>query len=336
MREKKGSGPFFFSRCGTFFEGYRALKKPGQTSVSSVTLTHPVCTLDNRLLLPAGTVLSGETLEALISSSQAIPHQTGSVLRHASVKEDLVHFLNQPPYNIIFADQKQIAEVLDLIDGVDVVVPVLQSLDYFKQHDFNTYHHILVVSALSTLLAKDLVSDYPDRIREGATGPAHDFGKICVPLHILKKADPLTRAERNILKEHTVAGYVLLSYYLKDSQSLAGKVARDHHERKDASGYPRGILLKDPMVEIVTACDIYDALISSRPYRPVPYDNRTALEEITAMAERNEIGWDVVKALVARNRKTKPYYSECSVSHEKRGTPPRDNVYGITASEKND
>jgi HD-GYP domain-containing protein (c-di-GMP phosphodiesterase class II) len=258
------------------------------------------------------------------------------VLRHASVKEDLLHFLNQPPYHVIFADQRHVAEVLDLIDAVEVIVPVLQSLDYFKQHDFNTYRHILVVSALSTLLAKDVVPDYQDRIHEAATGPAHDFGKICVPLHILKKADPLTRSERNILKQHTVAGYVLLTYYFKDSQGLAAKVARDHHERKDASGYPRGISLKDPMVEIVTVCDIYDALISPRPYRPIAYDNRTALEEITAMCERNEIGWEVVKALVARNRKDRPHYSDCLVSREKRGAPPPGNVHGITAEERDD
>jgi len=146
----------------------------------------------------------------------------------------------------------------------------------------------------------------------------------------------LTRTERDILDHHTLAGYVLLSYYKKDPHSLAGRVARDHHERKDASGYPRGILLEDPMVEIVTACDVYDALISPRPYRPIPYDNRTALEEITGMAERNEIGWEAVKALVACNRKTKPHYSECLVSQEKRGSPPKGNVYGLTAAEKDD
>jgi len=299
----------------------------------ALTLLHPICSLDKQVSLPAGTVLSKETLEALISSSDAAP-RSSSVLRHASVKEDLRGFLNQPPYNVIFADQRHVAEVLDLIDGVDVIVPVLQSLDYFRQHDFHTYRHILVVSALSTILAKDLVSDHQDRIHEAATAPSHDFGKICVPLQILKKADPLTRSERNILKQHTVAGYVLLTYYLGDPRSFAAKVARDHHERKNASGYLRGIPLMDPMVEIITVSDVYDALISSRPYRPVPYENRAALEEITRMAERNEVNWEVVKALVAHNRKSKPHYSDCSVSHEKRGAPPSGSVYGVTADEE--
>jgi HD-GYP domain-containing protein (c-di-GMP phosphodiesterase class II) len=145
----------------------------------------------------------------------------------------------------------------------------------------------------------------------------------------LKKTTPLTRREKKIVEHHAAAGYVLLSYYLKDSNDLSAIVARDHHERKDGTGQPRGIRLDDLMVEIVAVSDVYDALISPRPYRPVSYDNRTALEEITGMAERGEIGWDVVKALVAHNRKSKPDFRESSVSGEKRGTPPPGNVHGI-------
>jgi HD-GYP domain-containing protein (c-di-GMP phosphodiesterase class II) len=130
---------------------------------------------------------------------------------------------------------------------------------------------------------------------------------------------------------------VLLSYYYKDLQNLACEVALDHHERRDGSGYPQGILLKDPIVEIIAVSDIYDALIRPRPYRSTAYDNRAALEEITGMAEKNKIGWDVVKALIARNRKSKPHYREITISAEKRGTPPPYNVHGvITEGEKTD
>ena len=302
--------------------------------MSSLTLLHPVRTLDNRLLLAAGTVLSVETLDALISSSRATSHQAYSLLHCGSVKENLPHLLSSPPYQVIFVYHQQIADVMNIMETVHLALPFLQSLEYFKQYDFYPYRHILVVSALSTLLAKDLVSNYQDRIQEAATGPTHDFGKVCVPLNILKKADPLTPTQRSILEHHTAAGYVLLSYYLKDNQNLAARVARDHHERKDGSGYPRGIRLMDPMVEIVAVSDVYDALSSSRPYRPISYDNRTALEEITGMAERNELSCEVVKVLVAHNRKAKPPYSECEVSVEKRGTPPPGNVYGVIAEEK--
>ena len=298
--------------------------------MSTLTLLHPVRTLDNRLLFPAGTVLSSETLDDFISSSGAISHQTNSLLQYGTVKEDLLHLISQLPYQVIFAGQKEITDLMNIMEGVHLALPILQSLDYFRLHDFYTYRHILLVFALSTLLAKDLLPDYQDLIQEAAAGPPHDFGKICVPLSILKKPDPLTCTELSILKQHSAAGFVLLCYYLKDTENLLARVARDHHERKDGSGYPRGIKLMDRMIEIVAVSDVYDALISERPYRPVSYDNRTALEEIVKMAERNEIGWDVVKALVAHNRKDKPHYTEVTVSKEKRGTPPPDNTYGVT------
>jgi HD-GYP domain-containing protein (c-di-GMP phosphodiesterase class II) len=156
---------------------------------------------------------------------------------------------------------------------------------------------------------------------------------MCVPLHILKKKTPLTKMERSFLEHHAAAGYVLLSYYFRNTQHLACKVAFDHHERRDGSGYPRGILLEDSLMEIIAVSDIYDALITLRPYRSRAYDNRTALEEITEMAKQNKIGWDVVKALMAHNRKSNPPYKEMTVSAEKRGVPPSYNVYGITAEE---
>jgi HD-GYP domain-containing protein (c-di-GMP phosphodiesterase class II) len=170
-------------------------------------------------------------------------------------------------------------------------------------------------------------------MQEIMAGPTHDIGKISIPLEVLQKTDPLTRTERAILEHHAVAGLVLLSYYFQDNQSIAAKVARDHHERRDGSGYPLGRRLTDQLVEIVAVSDIYDALISPRPYRPTSYDNRTALEEITELAHQGKLGWEVVQALVARNRKSKPHYHECTVSSEKRGIPPANNHYGVMAAE---
>jgi HD-GYP domain-containing protein (c-di-GMP phosphodiesterase class II) len=87
------------------------------------------------------------------------------------------------------------------------------------------------------------------------------------------------------------------------------------------------------MVEIVAACDIYDALISSRPYRPASFDNRTALEEMDRLVEKGIINHDIVQVLVANNRQDKPRYTGIKLSGEKRGIPPKHNVYGITAAE---
>jgi len=299
-----------------------------------LTLQYPICTLDNQLLFPPGTFLTKETLDAVIYSHRAYSYHTYPLLLYGSVKEDCLNFLSNPPYETIFSDKKQINDLLNVLEAVHLSIPVLQSLDYFKKDDFYTYAHILMVFALSTLLAKELIPDYEECIRLSATGPTHDIGKICVPLHILKKTTPLTKTERGFIEHHAAAGYVLLSYYYKNIQHLACEVALDHHERGDGSGYPRGILLKDPLVEIIAVCDIYDALIIPRPYRSTAYDNRAALEEITKMAEQNKIRWDVLKVLIAHNRKSKPHYKEVKISAEKRGTPPSYNVHGIIAEEE--
>lgn len=303
--------------------------------MSYLTLLHPVNTLENHLLLPAGSVLSAEILDELISLNKATSQQTFSILQHGSVKQDLLYFISSPSYNVIFSEPEKIVGILNFIVSINLAIPFLQSLDYFKQHDFYTYRHILTVFALCTLLANDLMPDYQGRIQEAEAGPTHDFGKICVPISILKKSTPLTRTEKSILEHHSAAGYVLISYYLRDPKNISATVARDHHERKDGSGYPRGVRFMEHIVEIVAVSDVYDALISQRPYRPLSYDKRTALEEITAMAESNKISWEVVQALIAHSRRDKPHYSDCKVSKEKRGSPPEHNRYGVISDKNN-
>ena len=301
-----------------------------------IKLLYSVYALDNKMLLPAGTVLSAETLESLVSLERRPSDPIFPLLRYDTVREDLLQLLSRPPYSTIVDSRERLAELMALMEPIHLILPVLQSLQHFKRVDFETYRHILMVSSLATLLVKDLLSDLPDQPQQAATGPTHDFGKLCIPLDVLKKSSPLTRTERGIIEHHAAAGYALLIYYLRDIHHLSARVSRDHHERRDGSGYPRGIHLADRIVEIVAVSDVYDALISSRPYRPSPFNNRTALEEITGMAERNEIGWDVVKGLIARNRASKPHYTECSLSREKRGRPPADSLYGVITEENSD
>lgn len=296
-------------------------------------LLYPVHTLQRQQLLPEGTVVSEEALLELSTTSKATLKKPFPLLQYKEVKDDLFTFMNSGSYQIIFAEQKRTAAVVDLMEKVRLPPSVLEALDYLKQHDVYTYRHSLTVFALAGLLAQDLLIHHKDLMQEIMAGPTHDFGKINVPIQVLKKTDPLSRTERSILEHHAVAGYVLLSYYLQDIQGFAARVARDHHERKDGSGYPLGRHLTDRLVEIVVVSDIYDALISPRPYRPTSYDNRTALEEITEMARQGKLGWGVVQALVACNRKIKTHSSECTVSMEKRGSPPADNRYGIMAAE---
>jgi HD-GYP domain-containing protein (c-di-GMP phosphodiesterase class II) len=299
-----------------------------------IKLLYPINTLDGQLLLPAGSELSDETLKGLLASKRPVSLKKYHLMDHGSIMKDLRRITEVSPYDIIFSDPDGLSEIFYVMKSIRFAAPVLDVLDYFKANDFSTYRHMLTIFALTILIARDLVPNYRKRVSEIAHGPTHDFGKINIPLNILKKTQPLTNEELDCLKHHTIAGYVLLSYYLGDIHSIAAMAARDHHERKNGSGYPRGTQQQGVIVEIVAVCDVYDALISSRPYRPTSYDNRTALEELTAMAEKGEIGWRVVKSLIAHNRVSKPNYGETVASLEKRGAPPPDNLYGKFFEEK--
>lgn len=296
--------------------------------IDPLILQFPVTTLDGRELLPKGTKISNGVLDRLIEQNHSDPFPVKPVLEHGTVRHDIIHFLTIPPYDTIFAHDHMVDYVIDLFDKVILPVPLLEILDYFKEQDFHTYRHSIMVYAMSTMLAKVLGGDFQEVLKESIAGPTHDFGKINVPLEILKKPTPLTNAEDRRIKHHVLAGYVLLAYYLGNRQEITSRLARDHHERRDGSGYLRGIKQKIRLVEIVTVADIYDALIAHRPYRKAPYDNRSALDELVSMAENGKIGWAITKALIAMNRHDKPSHHELVMSTEKRGKAPTDNAYG--------
>jgi len=106
-----------------------------------------------------------------------------------------------------------------------------------------------------------------DQIAQAAE--LHDVGKMAIPDAILKKPGPLDEAEHALIRRHPELGTRLLSA-LGAVPETSLQLVRDHHERLDGSGYPRGIDEEQLAVEtrILTVCDVYDALISPRVYRP--------------------------------------------------------------------
>jgi HD-GYP domain-containing protein (c-di-GMP phosphodiesterase class II) len=295
--------------------------------MDALKLHYPVHAPGGRVLLPALSTLSDAMIEELIGASPVKAFHFRKITQHADIAADLQELFKLPPYDRIFAGSSLKKTLAHHLDRMELPMPLLEIIGYFRTHDYYTYRHLLVVFALSMLLAQEFIGD-ADALQSVAQACiTHDLGKFCIPLAVLKKTTQLGQDERCYLEHHSAAGYVLLSYFLKNPRHPAAITARDHHERRDGSGYPRGISLNYPIVEIIAVCDVFDALVASRPYRPTAYDLRTALEEITDMAARGAISWDVAKALISCNRKERPSIRKCIVSREKRGAPPGGNLY---------
>jgi HD-GYP domain-containing protein (c-di-GMP phosphodiesterase class II) len=279
------------------------------------------------MLLADRTVLTDQTIAELIRTSQKETHTSLKVMEQGTIAANLQRLCESHPYDQIFSDHKRTQSLFTLLNKVELAAPLFDIIDFFKRNDPYTYRHILIVFGLSMFLTQDFIEDPYELQLAAQACTGHDMGKFCVPVSVLKKTTRLNQAERNQLEHHSVAGFTLLSYFLRDPQHPAAITARDHHERCDGSGYPRGIRLDNRIVEIVAVCDVFDALIANRPYRSTAYDLRSALEEITAMADRGAVPWDIAKALINCNRKTRGPIHRCVVSREKRGHPPSDNLY---------
>jgi HD-GYP domain-containing protein (c-di-GMP phosphodiesterase class II) len=145
--------------------------------------------------------------------------------------------------------------------------------------DTSTEEHTRRVAMLAVELGEQLGLS-PGRLRSLAIGGLlHDIGKLSVPESILNKPGSLDDDEYGVIKLHPERGRELLSELGGFDEAVA-RLVLDHHERLDGTGYPRGIegAELDIATRILAVCDVYDALVSPRVYRPAwPQDRALAL-----------------------------------------------------------
>ena len=101
----------------------------------------------------------------------------------------------------------------------------------------------------------------------GIAAMLHDVGKVEVPDEILKKPGPLTVAEYEVVKLHSIDGERMLR--AEPALASAAPIVRSHHERIDGTGYPDGLVGRQiPLAaRIISACDALDAMTHDRQYR---------------------------------------------------------------------
>ena len=99
-------------------------------------------------------------------------------------------------------------------------------------------------------------------------GLVHDIGKIAVPSEILTKPTRLSPIEMELVRGHAQAGYEIIKDVPFDAP--VAEIIRQHHERMDGSGYPRGLKGEDilPEARVLAVADVLESMAAHRPYRP--------------------------------------------------------------------
>lgn len=157
-----------------------------------------------------------------------------------------------------------------------------------------TNFHSLSVSNTSCMLGKyfNLSENEYYNLKIGSL--LHDIGKVAIPNEILKKEGPLTKAEFEIMKQHAVYTYEILSN-LKHEHIL--NIASNHHEKLNGKGYPRGLSDLTLSEKIVAVADIFVALIQKRSYKD-GFSKDKVIEILSNCANKGEIDGEVVKKVI--------------------------------------
>jgi cyclic di-GMP phosphodiesterase len=198
-------------------------------------------------------------------------------------------FLSKPvdPHELS-ARVKSLLRLKRYTDDLDSAEAVIVSLALtIEARDNATEGHCRRLADYASRVGCELGLDEDDLWALSRGGYLHDIGKVGVPDSVLLKAGPLTPAEFEQMKTHTVIGDRLCG----ELRSLrrVRPIVRHHHERLDGSGYPDG-LRGDAiplLAQIMSIVDVFDALTTTRPYKPAFTDE----EAFAEMYQEVGVGW---------------------------------------------
>lgn len=179
----------------------------------------------------------------------------------------------------------------NLVRGLfDVMTEMLGTRDSY------TLEHSIRVAELSVRTARlmGIEKDDLEVLELGCL--VHDMGKIAIPDDVLLKPGPFDAIDRKIMNLHPKFGARFLASRYPDPR--VSEIALQHHERLDGSGYPNGLPEGEiePLVLIVSICDVYEALVARRPYKR-PMSKERALAIIDEDVKKGRFYKDAVEAL---------------------------------------
>lgn len=207
-----------------------------------------------------------EQLKEIIQDKNMLPEPKAQAVHSYSVSM-IGKLWENPSGENIAQFKKGIVDVVDLILSDDATSNHLRKL---TSHDYNTYLHSVNVGVYGVSLAKVVLSrqDRHDMHALGAGFFLHDIGKVYIDEAIINKPGKLSEEEMNLMRKHPSMGFKLLTE-TKQINEECRLIVLQHHERNDGTGYPRKMRGNDIHIygRICSIADVFDALISERPYK---------------------------------------------------------------------
>ena len=141
-------------------------------------------------------------------------------------------------------------------------------IDMIESRDSYTAGHTKRVAYYCELIATEMQYSKEDIDLLKKAAWLHDIGKISTPDSVLLKPNRLNNVEYKLIKEHLTSGYEMLSKI--DEYRVIADIMREHHEKYDGSGYPRGLKANAimPLSRIMIVADAFDAMTTNRVYKP--------------------------------------------------------------------
>lgn len=171
----------------------------------------------------------------------------------------------------------------DLMKAIDSNDAIAIDINELKTSDEYTFKHSVDVATIAMILGKQQGLSKQQVYELGVSGLLHDVGKTRIPTEILNKPARLNDDEFAIMKQHSVYGYHMLEKKGEFNKEICYAVLQ-HHEKINGKGYPLGFNEKQitPYAKILSVADIYDALVTERPYKSA-FSQRDAVEMIMSM-----------------------------------------------------
>ncbi|WP_029232684.1 HD-GYP domain-containing protein [Butyrivibrio sp. VCB2006] len=263
-----------------------------------LVVSENIYTIDDRLVLPKGTVLDEKDIARIkahslynifvedvkknVEPKKEVPYENLSYAEKLKQTEEFIKFKEHIEENAEKLEEsfRMIANDTMPLDIDKLTEPVyhlfveaggtsgiFDMLHNLRDNSDAVYMHSLNVSLISNTIATWMRLSNDEIQLATAGGLIHDIGKMLVPPDLVNKTTPLTEYEQKAMRAHVTKGYELVKN--KDIDVHIKNCVLMHHEKRDGSGYPLALRNEkiDHIASIVAVANVYDEMTARREYR---------------------------------------------------------------------